>query len=77
MSTERDERGWAVELSEFMNYASQERRGRSVEVSVDPDGIEVRIEEGSGYMSQSCSATIPIDILIRLMQRNGYRVERE
>lgn len=48
----------------------------SAEVDFDPErGLYVRLEEGSGYMAQSCSHRIPLAVLIRLMENAGYRVE--
>lgn len=51
MSVERDERGWAVEASEFLNSASRERRGQSVDLEMDALGLDIKVEEGSGYMA--------------------------
>ena len=76
MGVERDERGWAVETSEFMNCASRQRRGSSVEVTLDKEDLEVRVDEGSGYLSQTTTAYVPLDILVRMLQHAGYKVER-
>jgi hypothetical protein len=73
--TERDERGWELEQSEFMNSARSGRRG--VDVCVDNDTVQVDVEQGSGYMREHTTAYIPLDIMIRLLEHAGYTVAKK
>lgn len=59
------------------DYATHNARGGDAEVELDHErGLYVRLEEGSGYMAQSCSHRIPLAVLLRLMENAGYRVEK-
>lgn len=71
--TQRDERGYEVPF-ESEGYVERHTRGSFADFSMTPEGLEVRIEEGSGFMQQSCSTFIHTDILILLLERAGYEV---
>ncbi len=76
---DRDERGWAVDISEWSNSADRQRPGQTVDIDfdvIDPASFYIRIDEGSGYSSQSCSTFIPIDIVVRMLEHAGYTVTR-
>jgi hypothetical protein len=66
------------EVHEHTNGAHRSTRGTSVDVDVFDDGstVYVDIEQGSGYMGQRCSTTIPIEVLVRLLERVGFSVTR-
>ncbi len=72
--TQRDERGYEVPF-EGEGYVERRSRGSFADFSMTTTGLEVRIEEGSGFMQQACSTFIHTDILILLMERAGYVVE--
>jgi len=76
MSEERNEQGWRIEATEFMNFANCSRRGREIEVSVEAESVEINVEEGSGYLSQRTTAYIPMEIMVVLMRNAGYTVTR-
>jgi len=76
MSVTRDSRGWA--LDSFGAGATRQGRGQSVDLTIDDSGdLEVRIDEGSGYMSQSCSTWIPREILVRMLEQAGATITWE
>lgn len=72
----RDERGWEFDLYNLPGAAGANRqhRGSHADVDLDENGLEVRIDEGSGYMAQSCSLTIPLDVMVELFTRAGFTV---
>lgn len=68
---------WKMDCSEFMNGATMSSPGRSVDVNVDPQGIEVRVEEGgSTYERQSTSTYIPMDVIVQMLEHMGFSVKR-
>lgn len=74
--SERDSRGWALEP--FGAGATRLTRGQEVNVSIDDNGdIDIRIDEGSGWLSQSCSTWIPRDILVRMLEQAGATITWE
>ena len=74
---ERDERGYeAPYVGVGMNYVTRETRGGSAEFDMDEEGMEIRIEQGSGYMRESCQTYLHMDILVAMMERAGYTVTR-
>lgn len=56
---------WRV--SESGRSASVSKPGHEVEIEIDDDSLEVRIDEGRGYMAHSMAAYIPIEVLRRLL----------
>jgi hypothetical protein len=71
----KDERGYEL----FISYLYATRRTRFYEAEFDlsnPDGLRIKIEQGSGYLQQSCDAFIHIDVLIDLLKGAGYHVEK-
>jgi hypothetical protein len=62
-TTQRDSRGWRVDIGEFYIGANQQGRGRIVDVNIDENGLGITIDEGSGYDRCSCTAAIPIEHL--------------
>jgi len=66
-TTQRDSRGWRVDISEFYIGADQQGHdlghGHIVDVNIDENGLGITIEEGSGYDRCSCTAAIPIEHL--------------
>lgn len=74
--SERDERGYQVPY-EGQNYVTRVHRGTEVELDMDAEGLEVRIEQGSGYMRESCSTYVHMDVLLRMLTQAGYRIERD
>lgn len=53
-------------------------RQGSNEAEVDFDrerGLYVRLNEGTGYMSQSCSHRIPLPVLLQLLRNAGYVIQ--
>ena len=69
---------WNIKANEFSNFAQGKSAGGNVEVSMDgPDAdgdLHVAIDEGSGYMGQSCSTFVPMTVLLALMRNRGYTV---
>lgn len=64
--------GWKV--SEGGRAASRSARGKVVEVEVDGDDLEVRVDEGSGYNQYGTVAFIPLDLVRQLLaapERHG------
>lgn len=75
--SERDERGYEVPYESVgMNYVTRSHRGTEVELDMDEGGLEVRIEQGSGYMRESCSTYVHMDVLVRMLERQGYTVTK-
>ncbi len=73
----RDERGWVVDPGEYMNMASHTTSDSTVEVSIDSyNDICVEVDEGHIFERQQTNAYIPIDVMIRLLERAGYVVTR-
>ena len=71
----RDERGYEVPY-ESENYVTRTHRGTEAELSMDPDGLEVRIEQGSGYMRESCQTFVHMDVLLGMLAKAGYTVTK-
>ncbi len=71
--TQRDERGYEFPF-EGQSYVTRAGRHYEAEFSIETTGLEVRIEQGSGYMQESASAHIHTDILIQLLERAGFTV---
>lgn len=71
----RDERGYEVPY-EGQNYVTRSHRGTEVELDMDAEGLEVRIEQGSGYMRESCSTYVHMDVLLRMLAQAGYVVTK-
>lgn len=45
------------------------------EVELDRErGLYVRLHEGTGYMTQSCSHRIPLQVLFQLLTNAGYLI---
>lgn len=75
--TGRDERGYAAPYVDVgMNYVSRSFRGTDSEYDMDEDGLDIRLETGSGYNMQSCQTFLHMDVLIAMMERAGYTVTR-
>ncbi len=56
--------------------AAHSQGSAQAEVDFDPErGLYVRLDEGSGYMAQSCSHRIPLQVLFQLLRNAGYVVE--
>lgn len=72
---ERDERGYEQPY-EGQNYVTRTTRGTEVELDMDAEGLEVRIEQGSGYMRESCSTYVHMDVLLRMLAQAGYVVTK-
>jgi hypothetical protein len=72
----RDERGWEINDYSLQDTSSANcrTRGSYVDLDLDENGLAVVIDEGSGFMAQSCSTTIPIDVLVELLTRVGFTV---
>jgi hypothetical protein len=75
-NTERDERGWGFSFGEFYNSASRQAPGQTIDVEVEPEGMGIRVDEGRGYCAQTTNAYVPMDVVIRLIERAGYTVTR-
>ncbi len=65
-----------VETTRFMNSASRSAHGTSAEVYMEPECIEVHAEVGSGYTRESTNVSIPMEVVIRMMEHAGYTVSR-
>jgi hypothetical protein len=48
--------------------ASFQRTGKNVELEIDGDDLEVRIDEGYGYSACNTVAWIPLDLLRKLLE---------
>jgi hypothetical protein len=72
----RDKRGWEIDDYSLQDTSSAncQTRGSYVDLDFGESGLVVVIDEGTGYMAQSCSATIPIDVLVELLTRVGFTV---
>ena len=72
----RDERGWEIDGYSYPDTSSAncQTRGRQVDVDLDVNGLFVRIDEGSGFDTQSCSTTIPFNVLVAMLNRLGFTV---
>jgi len=62
-TTQRDSRGWRVDIGAFYIGADQQGHGRIVDVNIDENGLYITIDEGRGYDRCSCTAAIPIEHL--------------
>lgn len=67
---------WSVDCGEHYNSAGYNGRGPSIEIDVDNETINVRVDEGSGYMAQQTTCNIPIEVMVRLIEHAGYVVTR-
>lgn len=70
--SERDSRGYAFPYGD--SYATRMSLGMEVELDMNRDGLFVGIEQGSGYLAQSCSTFIDMDVLVELLRRAGMEV---
>lgn len=54
------------------------RTTRFEEATFDMDerGLEVRIESGTGYMRSSNDIFLHMDVLLRMLERQGYTVTK-
>lgn len=70
-------REWRVD--EENGYAGLTTKFRDVEVSVDKESgdFEVRIEEGRGYSSNSCSCTIPFSVIESCLKFSGHVIVKK
>lgn len=75
MNDNRDERGYSVPGSG--PSVSRSHRGTEVEVDMEPDGMWIRMEHGSGYMRETCSGFVHMDQVVRMMEAVGYTVTRD
>lgn len=57
--------GWKVDANG--RSASRSSRGKDVEIEVDEDDLEVRIDEGRGYTANNMIAYIPLDLVRQLL----------
>ena len=76
MPSEEQDNGWKIEKGEFLNHASKRTPGKEVEIYIDKEDIEVRVEEGRGYLSQNCTAYVPVEIMIEMLRHAGYVITR-
>jgi hypothetical protein len=73
---------WEEDPSEFFIGATRRVAGEHHEIVMDTNvitrttSLEVRVDGGSGYETYTATSTIPIDLLIRLIERSGYTVTR-
>ena len=81
MANEAREDGWVLNQNDFQNDADRpntglRRRYDNVETSLDDGGLSVTIEGGYSYESYTAGVTIPMDILISMLNHAGYDVTR-
>jgi hypothetical protein len=74
--------GWTVNSSEFTNNATRQYCGEDVEVSFEECSlthahtVDVSIRGGWGYETYSAAASIPMNVLVLILERAGYTVSR-
>jgi len=72
-------REWQFEQSGFMNrawVAAEPAWVGSVEVTVEPESVGVEVVQGSGYLREQTNASIPVEVLVRLLEHAGFSVTR-
>ncbi len=75
--TQRDERGYSVNASEFVNNVSRVTRDRRVELDMDGNGLTVTIEEGKNLHGRSvCNTFVHADVLVDMLKRAGYTITK-
>ena len=67
---------WKMEQTESVNAATYQRRGQTVELVYNCGEIDVDIRQGSGYLEQNCSSSIPLDVVIKMLVHRGYTVSK-
>jgi hypothetical protein len=71
----RDERGYEVPY-EGQNHVTRVDRGAEVTLDMNEDGLEVRIERRHGYIRESRSTFVHMDVLLRMLDQAGYAVTK-
>ena len=66
---------WEYDQSEHYNAAKRRDHGYNDEFEMDQNGMVVTLERGYGYSKESCRTTIPLEVLIKLIEHQGYYVE--
>ncbi len=72
---------WTLDLGTYRTAATRSRRGETVDVDLDDDGLDVDAEAGSGYLREHTKVHVPLPVLLQLLEARGLvpskaRVER-
>lgn len=70
--SERDERGYVFPYGDA--YVRRTIGWTDVELDLNSEGLDIRIDQGTGYLAQSCSTFIDMDVLVELLHRAGMEV---
>lgn len=67
---------WTFKQEQFFNEASRSVNGQTTEVTVTEVDVDIVTTVGRGFLAETHSSYVPIEVLIKLLEHVGFSVTR-